>query len=104
MYLPPWLNDTARFWSFTDTGTVGIGDRVVFGFNKPPDEYQFAFVPRNTEVLSLVDPTLIPPDNALESAVSTPKLSSSFNLVKGVAALMQLLYTSITLYHTNGGQ
>ena len=104
MYLPPWLNDMARFWSFTDTGTVGIGDRVVFGFNKPPDEYQFAFVPRNTEVLSLVEPTLIPSGHALESAVSTPKLSSSFNVVKGVAALAQLLYTSITLYHTNGGQ
>ena len=98
MYLPPWLNDTARFWSFADTGRVGIGSRVVFGYSKPPDQYQFAFVPRNTEVLSLVD------DNTIESPVSTPKLSSSFNLVKAIAALVQLLYTSFTLYHTNGGQ
>ena len=106
MYLPPWLNDTARFWSFADTGSVGIGRRIVFGFSKPPDQYQFTFVPRNTEVLSLVDPTLIPSDNTFESAESpaTPKLSSSFNLVKGIAAMLQLLYTSFTLYHTNGGQ
>ena len=38
------------------------------------------------------------------SPVSTPKLSSSFNLVKGMVALLQLLYTSFTLYHTNGDQ
>ena len=100
MYLPPWLNDAARFWSFSDTSTLRIGSRVVFGFSKrckPPDQYEFVFVPRNTEVLSLVD-------NTTESRVSTRKLSSSFNLVKGIAALVQLFYTSFTLYHTNGGQ
>ena len=77
---------------------------MVFGFSKPPDHYMFAFVPRNTKVLSLAEPTSISPDNTFESPFSTPKLSSSFNLVKGVAALVQLLYTSFTLYHTNGGQ
>ena len=77
---------------------------MVFGFSEPPDQYEFTFVPRNTKVLSLVDPTLIPPDSTSESPVSTPKLSSSFNLVKGIAAMLQLLYTSFTLYHTNGGQ
>ena len=107
MYLPPWLNDAARFWGFGDTATIKIGSRVVFGFSEPPFQYQFAFVPRNTEVLSLVEPTLTPPVNIFymfKSPVSTPKLSSSFNLVKGIAALLQLLYTSFTLYHTNGGQ
>ena len=103
IYRPPWLNDRARFWSFADTGLVKIGPRMVFGFRKPPDQYEFAFVPRNTEVLGLDDPAAIDTDES-ESPISTPKLSSSFNLVKGMAALLQLLYTSFTLYHTNGGQ
>ena len=38
------------------------------------------------------------------SPVSATKLSSSFNLLKGVAALLQLLYASFTLYRTTGGQ
>jgi hypothetical protein len=36
--------------------------------------------------------------------LSTPKLSSSFNLVKGLAALLQSLYASFTLVRTNDGQ
>ena len=98
IYTPPWLDDRSRFWSYGDTGLVEIGHRAVFGFRKPPDQYKFAFVPRNTKVLGLKNPT------PAESPDSTPKLSSSFNLIKGIAALMQLLYTSFTLYHTNGGQ
>ena len=38
------------------------------------------------------------------SPVSTPILSSSSNLVKGIAALLQLFFTSSTLYHSIGGQ
>ena len=116
IYTPPWLNDRTRFWSYTDTDLVEIGSRVVFGLSKPPDQYKFVFVPRNTEVLGLVDPTPTPSSNVpkipllrylyriFASPVSTTKLSSSFNLLKGVAALRQLLYASFTLYRTTGGQ
>ena len=110
IYTPPWLDDRSRFWSYGDTGLVEIGHRAVFGFSEPPEQYRFAFVPRNTKVLGLKNPTLTASessnvqDSPIASSVSTPKLSSSFNLIKGIAALLQLLYTSFTLYHTNGGQ
>lgn len=116
IYMPPWLNDKTQYWSYTDTDLVEIGSRVVFGFSEPPDQYKFVFVPRNAEVLGLEDstPTLssnIPDIPLLRSLyrifappVSTPKLSSSFNLVRGIVALLQSLYASFTLYHTNGGQ
>ena len=113
IYRPPWLNDKTKYWSYTDTNLVGIGSRVVFGLSEPPDQYEFAFVPRNTEVIQLKDHLPIPSSNdpatflsRLQSIVapSTPKLSSSLNLVKGMVALVQLLYTSFTLYHTDGGQ
>ena len=133
IYRPPWLNDRTRFWSYTDTNPVGIGSRVVFGLSKPPDEYEFAFVPRNAEVSSLEDHLPISTNilatclNCLQSclsrlqsifapstapstpapsapAPSTPKLSSSLNLVKGMVALLQLLYTVFTLIHANDGQ
>ena len=94
---------------------------MVFGYSKPPDQYRFAFVPRNAKVLGLKNPTphnpytsRIPPNTSYFSpntpcfppstSVPTPKLSSSSNLVKGIAALLQLLYTSLTLYHANIGQ
>ena len=38
------------------------------------------------------------------SPVSTPKLSPSFNLVKGLVALVQLLYASFTLFRTTKGE
>ena len=38
------------------------------------------------------------------SPISTPKLSSSFNLIGGIVALLQSLYAFFTLYHTNDGQ
>ena len=116
MYLPPWLNDKTHLWSYTDTSSVGIGSRAVFGLSEPPDQYKFVFVPRNAEVLPLVDPIPTTSSNVPDipllrylsrvfaSPVSTTKLSSSFNLLKGVAALLQLLYTSFTLYRTTGGQ
>ena len=88
-----------RFWSYADTNHyVQFENRVVFGLRKLPDEYKFAFVPRNAEVLGFVGSTSTP------SPISTPKLSSSSNIVKGMVALLQLLYTSLTLYHANGGQ
>ena len=94
IYKPPWLNDMTRFWSYTDTSPVQaesrIELRVVFGLNELPVQYEFAFVPRNTKILGLVD--------------STPKLSSSSNLARGTVALLQLLYTSFTIYRTNGDQ
>ena len=99
IYTPPWLNDKTRFWSYTDTNYyVRFKDRVVFGLSELPDQYKFAFVPRNAEVLGFEGST------PTASPVPTPKLSSSFNLVKGMVALLQLLYTSFTLYHANGGQ
>ena len=116
IYLPPWLNDRTQYWSYTDTIPVEIGPRVVFGFSEPPDQYKFVFVPRNTDVLGLVDSTPVlssdVPDipflrslyNIFASPVSTPKLSSSFNLVRGIVALLQSLYASFTLYRTNGGE
>ena len=115
IYRPPWLNDKTRFWSYTDTNLVEIGSRAVFGLSKPPEQYKFAFVPRNTEVSQLKDHLPIPSSDVPPSflsrlrsifapPVSTPKLSSSFNLIKGMVALLQLLYTSFTLYHANGGQ
>ena len=116
IYKPPWLNDKTRFWSYTDTDLIGIGSRVVFGLSEPPDQYKFAFVPRNAEVLGLVDPTPTPSSNVSDiplirflyrifaSPVSTPKLSPSFNLVKGMAALVQLLYASFTLFRTTKGE
>ena len=113
IYRPPWLNDKTKYWSYTDTNLVRIGSRVVFGLSKPPDQYEFAFVPRNTKIFPLKDHLPIASSNVpatcpsrLRSifAPSTPKLSSSLNLVKGMVALLQLLYTSFTLYHSNGGQ
>ena len=116
IYLPPWLNDKTQFWSYTDTDLVYIGSRVVFGFSEPPDQYKFVFVPRNTDVLGLVDSTPVLSSNVPDipllrslyhifaSPVSTPKLSSSFNLVREIVALLQSLYASFTLYRTNGGQ
>ena len=108
IYKPPWLDDRSRFWSYGDTALDEIGHRAVFGFSKPPEQYSFAFVPRNTKVLGLKNPTQAASSNVpvplLASPDSTPKLSSSFNLIKGIAAILQLLYTSITLYHTSGGQ
>ena len=116
IYRPPWLNDKTHLWSYTDTNHVGIGSRAIFGLSEPPDQYMFVFVPRNAEVLPLVDPTPTPSSNVPDipllrylsrvfaSPVSTTKLSSSFNLLKGVAALLQLLYASFTLYRTTGGQ
>ena len=62
-YRPPWLNDRTRFWSYTDTNLSGIGSRAVFGLSEPPDQYEFAFVPRNTVVLALVDSFPTPPSN-----------------------------------------
>jgi hypothetical protein len=76
----------------------------------------FAFVPKNAVVLGLVDSTPTPSSNfpdipLLRSLyrnftppVSTPKLSPSFNLVKGVVALLQSIYASSTLIRTNGGE
>jgi hypothetical protein len=82
----------------------------------------FAFVPRNTEVLGLVDSTPTPLSNVPDTPIpqflnriyaslvstpnllSTPNLPSSHNLVRGIAALLQLLYTSYTFYRTIGGQ
>ena len=116
IYTPQWLNDTTRFWSYTDTYPAGIEARVVFGSSKPPDQYSFAFVPRNTEVLGLTDPIptsssnvpdislLRPLFRIISSPVSTPKLSSSFNQVKGMVALLQSIYASFTLYRSSGGQ
>jgi hypothetical protein len=117
IYKPPWLSDKTPFWSYTDTDLVEIESRrVVFGLSKPPDQYRFAFVPRNTEVLGLVDSTPTPSTNfpdipllrplyrIFTSPLSTPKLSSSFNRVKGMTALLQSLYASLTLYRTGGGQ
>ena len=114
--MPPWLNDGTRFWSYTDTDLVEIGSRVVFGSSEPPDQYRFVFVPRNTEVLRLVDTLPKPSSNVPDisllrslhrifvSPVSTPILSSSYNLVKGIAALLQSLYTFSTLYRSIGGE
>ena len=99
VYTPPWLNDRTHFSPTIDTDLDDLDEiesRVVFGFSEPPAQYRFAFVPRNTVVVGLANHNPIP--------VSTPKLSSSFNLVKGIAALLQLLYTSSTLYNTNGSQ
>ena len=90
IYTPPWLDG---FWSFEDTGLVEIGYQVVFGFKKPPEQYTFAFVPKNTEVREPKNFTLI-----------SQNFLPSYNPSKGIAALLQLLYTSFTLYHTNGGQ
>ena len=116
IYTPPWLNDKTRFWSYTDTDPVEIGPRAVFGSSKPPDQYSFAFVPRNTEVLELADSIPIPPPNVKDipllrplyrifvPPVFTPKLSSSFNLVKGMVALAQSIFASYTLYRTSGRQ
>ena len=117
IYTPPWLNDRTQFWSYTDTDLDDIGSRVVFGWSKPPDQYRFAFVPRNTEVLGFENSTPTPlssivPDTPLlqflnriyAPLVSTPKLPSSHKLVNGIAALLQLLYTSYTFYRTIGGQ
>ena len=119
VYTPPWLNDRTHFWSYTDTDLVEIGSRAVFGLIKPPDQYKFVFVPRNTEVLPLasVDPTSAPSSNVPDimpplrylfrifaSQASTTKLSSSFNLFKGMSALLQSLYASFTFFRTNGGQ
>jgi hypothetical protein len=112
IYKPLWLSDKTLSWSYSDTGLVGIGSRRVFGLSKPraPDQYMFAFVPRNAVVLGLVDsaPT---PSSLFESQyrnftppVSTPKLSSSFNLVKGMVALLQSIYASSTLIRTDGGE
>ncbi|KAF8498483.1 hypothetical protein F5888DRAFT_1689352 [Russula emetica] len=82
----------------------------------PTDQYEFAFVPRNTEILGLVDSTSTPSSNfpdirllrsvcrIFTPSLPTPKLSSSFNLVKGMAALLQSLYASLTLYRTDDGQ
>ena len=116
IYRPPWLNDKTWLWSYTDTRLVEIGSRAIFGLSEPPDQYKFVFVPRNAEVLPLVEPTLTPSSNVpktpflrylyriFASPVSATKLSSSFNLLKGVTALLQLLYASFTLYRTTGGQ
>ena len=107
-----------HFWSYTDTTHEEAESRFVFGSSKPPDQYEFAFVPRNAEVLGLVDSTPIPGQSSdvlstpflrslfhiIVPPVFPPKLSSSFNLVKGMVALLQLLYTSSTLYRTGGGQ
>ena len=113
IYTPPWINDMTHFWSYIDTTYEGPNYRDLFGLEKIPDQYEFAFVPRNAVVLGLLDSTPsssvpdIPPLRSLnpsESSVSTPKLSSSSNLAKGMVALLQLLYTSFTVYHTNGDQ
>jgi hypothetical protein len=106
IYRPPWLSDKTLFWSYTDTDLVGIGSRRVFGLSEPPDQYMFAFVPRNAVVLELVDSTPTPSSNFPDipllrfvyrnsaPPVSTPKLSSSFNRVKGMVALLQSIYAS----------
>jgi hypothetical protein len=119
IYQPPWLSDRSYRWSYTDTThEANVASRVVFGLSTPPDQYEFAFVPRKTEVLALVDPIPTPSSHSsdiplLESpyrisdptpSLSTLKLSSSFNLVKALAALLQSLYTSFTLVRTNDGQ
>ena len=114
VYTPPWLVDATRFWQYQDTADVDIGSRLVFGLNKPPDQYAFVFVPRNTTVLELtnlpptpfpnIHPLLRPVYHIFASPISTPKLASSFNLARGVAALIQLLYASFTLYRASGGQ
>ena len=109
-----------RYWRYMDTDIDGDAKiesrRTVFGLNKIPDQYRLAFVPHNTEVLGLVDSTPAQSSNSpdipllrflyriFSSPLSTPKLSSSFNLVKGMVALLQSLYASLTLYRTNGGQ
>ena len=102
-----------HFWSYIDTTYDEVKYRDLFGLEKLPDQYEFVFVPRNAEVLGLFDstPSSSVPDilphpspNLTESSVPTPKLSSSSNLAKGMVALLQLLYTSFTVYHTNGDQ
>jgi hypothetical protein len=119
IYQPPWLNDKTHIWSYADTNPNGIASRVVFGSIKPPDQYELAFVPRNAEVLGLMAPTLTPSSNSPDTPTllsshrcfmsslftpAGPKLSSSVNLVKGMASLLQSLYTSFTLVRTDDGQ
>ena len=102
-----------HLWSYIDTTYEKVKYRDLFGLENLPDQYEFAFVPRNAEVLGLLDSTPssnvpdilpLPSPNPTESSVPTPKLSSSSNLAKGMVALLQLLYTSFTVYHTNGDQ
>jgi hypothetical protein len=118
IYNPPWLNDRTLYWSYTDTNPVGIKSRVVLGLSKPPDQYEFAFIPRNAEILGLADPILTPSSSSPDThyhrlrflyhiftpSLSVPKISCSFSLVKGMAALLQSLYASFTLIRTNDGQ
>ena len=100
IYTPPWLFDRPRLWSFEDTGLVEIGYQVVLGKTKPPEQYTFVVVPKNAKLRE--------PENFTEiynaRTLITPNLSPSFNLIRSIASLLQLLYTSFTLYQTNGSQ
>jgi len=74
-----------------DTFSFYTRHRKIHGSHQLPEGYQFAFVPRNTAVLK--------PENSI-----TPEISSSYNWIGAVVALVQSLYASFTLYRTRGDQ
>jgi hypothetical protein len=79
------------YWSYPDTGDEAASrDRFGPKRQQLPDEYDFAFVPRNATV---------------EELQPTPmKLSYSYSWIKGAAAFLQALYAIFTLYDSRGAQ
>jgi hypothetical protein len=91
-YVPPWMLEGSKFWSYPDTIDVYAISRDFFGLNESlPDEYKFAFVPRNATILEL-------------SESNSAKLSYSYSVFKGAAALLQAVYAIFTLYNSRGNQ
>lgn len=91
-YIPHSLRDSSHsYWSYLDTISFYTGHRKIHGSHQLPEGYQFAFVPRNTAVLKL--------ENSI-----TPEISSSYNWIGAVVALVQSSYASFTLYRTRGDQ
>ncbi|KAJ7268395.1 hypothetical protein C8J57DRAFT_1181345 [Mycena rebaudengoi] len=83
---PPWLGESSS-WSFQDTRNFYIGPRRVQGTHCLPPGYSFAYVPRNAKVVGLV------PD-------VNPELASSRSVPKAVIGIIQIVFSSFTLYRS----
>ncbi|KAF4628106.1 hypothetical protein G7Y89_g10051 [Cudoniella acicularis] len=92
-----------------------IYDETIHGLSKLPKGYNWAFVSHDVEFdddFTPSNPATKPPANFMSalSSVFSPSpqgltsISSSYNLVGGLVSLGQTLYTSATLYQTQGDQ
>ena len=70
-----------------------VTHRKVHGYCSLPDGYELAILPSNAKVVI---------DTRMNKGEAN--ISSSHNVPKAIIAIVQIMYASVTLYHTRGDQ